>query len=117
MSNYRDDVREMMRQLKNKKEALPNNLTESSSTMSPSTAPISDDAVPDEEELLDDILDLVEEGASSAVVDDNEAEQLLRSSPTPAEPVVEDKVTGENDTSESCPVSNDTKDDQQGKNH
>lgn len=68
MSNYRDTVREMMRDLK-KGPSIP--------AAAPEAPNVQD--VPDEEELLDDILDL-EEGAPPPM-DEAEAEQLLSSSP------------------------------------
>ena len=76
MSNYRDTVREMMREFKANKPAA-----ESSEV--PTAMDSIEADVPDEEELLDDILDL-EEGApaSASVVNDDEAERLLASSPT-----------------------------------
>ena len=76
MSNYRDTVREMMREFKANK---PND----ESSEGPSAMDSIEADVPDEEELLDDILDL-EEGApaSGSVVNEDEAERLLASSPT-----------------------------------
>ena len=105
MSNYRDTVREMMRDLKAGKELLPKegNATASSSgggvSMPPEALQMANEAntvmdvaeaagsdlpMPNEEDLLDDILDL-EEGAPapSSPIQEAEAEKLLAPSPEP----------------------------------
>ena len=75
MSNYRDTVREMMRDFK------ANKAVESPALEAPVETIEAD--VPDEEELLDDILDLEEGGpVSEAIVNEDEADRLLASSPT-----------------------------------
>jgi len=74
MSNYRDTVREMMRELKANKAGA--------STPAPVETIEAD--VPDEEHLLDDILDLEEGGpVAEPIVNEEEADRLLASSPIP----------------------------------
>ena len=102
MSNYRDTVREMMRDLKAGKELLPKEGAPSSGTggsMPPEALQMANEAntvmdvaeaagsdlpMPNEEDLLDDILDL-EEGAPapSSPIQEAEAEKLLAPSPEP----------------------------------
>ena len=89
MSNYRDTVREMMRDLKRGKEFIPKEAPDDAVATGAST---SNDAidnmdttsselpVPNEEELFDDILDLEEGGPAPLEVDDEEAEKLLSDS-------------------------------------
>ena len=67
-SNYRDTVRDMMNDIKSKSTAA--------TTTSTTTTTERSNSVPNEEDLLDDILDL-EEGAP---IDDEEAEELLADS-------------------------------------
>ena len=70
-SNYRDTVRDMMNDMKTKSTT---STTTTSTTAT--TATTTTNSVPNEEDLLDDILDL-EEGAP---IDDEEADELLASS-------------------------------------
>jgi hypothetical protein len=69
---YRDTVREMMRDLKSTKK--PDDKPTEPAATTPTPASIED--VPNEEDLLDDILDLEEGGPT--IVDDEEADKLLK---------------------------------------
>ena len=73
MSNYRDTVRDMMRDLKSaKKSAKSTAEKKASKSDSTDEAAATKSPVPDEEDLLDEILDLEDEP-----IDDDEADKLL----------------------------------------
>ena len=75
MSNYRDDVRDMMRDLKK-----PDKTDDADETNDNETAETGTEPVPNEEDLLDDILDLEEGAPVSDPIDEDEADKLLESS-------------------------------------
>ena len=80
MSNYRDTVRDMMRDLKSaKKSAKSTAEKKASKSDSTDEAAATKSPVPDEEDLLDEILDLEEGGPNSDPIDDEEADKLLAS--------------------------------------
>ena len=76
MSNYRDDVRDMMRDLK--KPAKTDDADDD--TNDKETAETGTEPVPNEEDLLDDILDLEEGAPVSDPIDEDEADKLLADS-------------------------------------
>ena len=86
MSNYRETVRDMMRDLKTAKKSPTKSTAEKkaskkSADSSDKEAAAATDPAPNEEDLLDEILDLENDGpVDSDPIDDEEADKLLASS-------------------------------------
>ena len=72
MSNYRDTVRDMMKDLKTAKKSDKTSTAEKKSSKKSDEEAEKTGPVPDEEDLLDEILDLEDEP-----IDDDEADKLL----------------------------------------
>ena len=79
MSNYRDTVRDMMKDLKTAKKSDKTSTAEKKASKKSDEEAEKTGPVPDEEDLLDEILDLEEGGPNSDPIDDEEADKLLAS--------------------------------------